>query len=332
MDLSVVFYGTGGSVPTARRATACVLIRAGGRRVLVDCGEGGQRQMIRSTGLVQVDDILITHFHADHYLGLPGLLKTYDLLDRQAPLRIAGPPGLRSLFDSLRRIFGKIRYEVELIELEGGEALTRPDDPFELRAFEVEHRMPANGYALVEFERPGRFDAERAKELGVTEVTDYGRLQRGEAVSGSSGEVQPGQVLGEARRGRKVVITGDTAPCEMTRVAAHEAELLVHDGCFADEESARAAETGHSTARQAAELARDAEASMLALVHISSRYHVKAVLGEAREAFPDAHAVRDFDLVEIPFPERGEPHLVEGGAKHEREGPEPEPSAAIEGG
>ena len=170
MDLSVVFYGTGGSVPTARRATACVLIRAGGRRVLVDCGEGAQRQMMRSTGLVQVDDILITHFHADHYLGLPGLLKTYDLLDRQAPLRIAGPPGLSGLFDALRRIFGKIRYEVELVELGGGEALTRPDDPFELRAFEVEHRMPANGYALVEYERPGRFDAERAKELGVTDV------------------------------------------------------------------------------------------------------------------------------------------------------------------
>ena len=142
--------------------------------------------------------------------------------------------------------------------------------------------------------------------------------------------MKPEQVMGESRRGRKVVITGDTAPCEMTRVAAHEAELLVHDGCFADEESARAAETGHSTARQAAELARDAEASMLALVHISSRYHVKAVLGEAREAFPEAHAVRDFDLVEIPFPERGEPRLVEGGAKAQREGPDPEPAAAVE--
>jgi ribonuclease Z len=330
MDLSVVFYGTGGSVPTARRATACVLIRAGGRRILVDAGEGAQRQMIRSTGLVQVDEILITHYHADHYLGLPGLLKTYDLLDRQAPLRIAGPPGLKGLFDALRRVFGKIRYDVELVELEGGDALARSEDPFELRAFEVSHRMPANGYALVEFERPGRFDADRAKELGVTEVADYGRLQRGETVTGSSGEVRPEQVMGEGRRGRKVVITGDTAPSEMTRVAAHQAELLVHDGCFADEESVRAAETGHSTARQAAELAREAEASMLALVHISSRYHVKAVLEEAREAFPEAHAVRDFDLVEIPFPERGEPRLVEGGAKQEREGVDPAPAAAVE--
>ena len=324
MDLSVVFYGTGGSVPSARRATACVLIRAGGSRVLVDCGEGAQRQMMRSTGLVQVDEILITHLHADHYLGLPGLLKTYDLQERQAPLRIAGPKGLHELFESLRRVFGKIRYEIDLIELQGGEALEH--EGFEMRSFEVEHRMPANGYAFVELERPGRFDADAARELGVSDVRDFGRLQRGEAVAGSSGEVRPEQVLGEARQGRKVVITGDTAPCEMTRIAAHGAQLLVHDGTFSDEEAARAAETGHSTARAAAELAAEAEVEMLALVHISSRYHVGAVLDEAREALANTHAVRDFDLVEIPFPERGEPRLIERGAKQQREGPEPEPA------
>jgi len=330
MDLSVVFYGTGGSVPTARRATACVLIRAGGERVLIDCGEGAQRQMIASTGLVQVDDILITHFHADHYLGLPGLLKTWDLQERQAPLRIAGPKGLRDLFEALRRIFGRIRYPVELVELGPGEALPGADG-FELRAFEVEHRMRANGYTFVEHERPGRFDADLARELGVGDVRDFGRLQRGEAVAVERGEVHPDQVMGEPRRGRKIVVTGDTAPCEMTRIAAHQAELLVHDGTFAVEEAARAAETGHSTARQAAELAAAAEARMLALVHISTRYHVGRVLDEARAAFAEAHAVRDFDLVEIPFPERGEPRLVAGGASQQREGPEPESAAAIEG-
>src|SRR5688572_2980081 len=136
MDLSVIFYGTGGSVPTARRATACVLIRAGGERILVDCGEGAQRQMMRSTGLVQVDEILITHLHADHYLGLPGLLKTYDLQDRQVPLRIAGPPGLMGLFDSLRRIFGRIRYEVEIVEMHGADPIGH--EGFEMTPFEVE--------------------------------------------------------------------------------------------------------------------------------------------------------------------------------------------------
>ena len=142
----------------------------------------------------------------------------------------------------------------------------------------------------------------------------------GETISVDGSDVRPDQVLGEPRHGRKVVITGDTAPCEMTRVAAHAAQLLIHDGTFAVEESARAAETGHSTARGAAELAVDAEVGMLAIVHISSRYNVSKVLDEAREAFPDTVAPRDFDLVEIPFPERGEPQLIQDGA---RQRPEP---------
>ncbi len=318
MDLSVVFLGTGGSVPSARRATACVLIRSGGSRILVDAGEGAQRQMINSTGLVQVDDIYLTHFHADHYLGLPGLLKTYDLLERQKPLRIIGPAGLVGLYEALRRIFGRLRYDVELVELEPGEGIAH--DGFEMRAFAVDHRMKALGYAYVEPERPGRFDVDAARSLGITDARDFGRLQRGETISVDGSDVRPDQVLGEPRHGRKVVITGDTAPCEMTRVAAHAAQLLIHDGTFAVEESARAAETGHSTARGAAELAVDAEVGMLAIVHVSSRYNVSKVLDEAREAFPDTVAPRDFDLVEIPFPERGEPQLIQDGA---RQRPEP---------
>jgi ribonuclease Z len=318
VDLSVVFLGTGGSVPSARRATACVLLRAGGSRVLVDCGEGAQRQMINSTGLVQVDDIYITHFHADHYLGLPGLLKTYDLLDRQAPLRIVGPAGLHELFGALRRIFGRLRYEVELVELEPGEGIEH--DGFEMRAFDLEHRMQALGYAYVEPERPGRFDVDAARGLGIADDRDFGRLQRGETIAVDGSEVRPEQVMGEPRAGRKVVVTGDTAPCEMTRIAAHAAQLLVHDGTFAVEESARAAETGHSTARDAAQLAADAEVAMLAIVHVSSRYNVSAVLAEARDVFPNTTAPRDFDLVEIPFPERGDPELIQDGA---RQRPEP---------
>jgi ribonuclease Z len=325
MDLSVVFLGTGGSVPSARRATACVLIRAGGSRILVDAGEGAQRQMINSTGLVQVDDIYITHFHADHYLGLPGLLKTYDLMERQAPLRIVGPAGLRDLFEALRRIFGRLRYDVELIELEAGEVIEH--DGFVMSAFAVEHRMKALGYAYVEPERPGRFDVEAARALGIKDDRDFGRLQRGETVGVDGSDVRPDQVLGDPRPGRKVVITGDTAPCEMTRIAAHAAQLLIHDGTFAVEESARAAETGHSTARDAAQLAADAGVHMLAIVHVSSRYNVSAVLGEARDVFPNTTAPRDFDLVEIPFPERGDPELITEGAKQRPE-PLAEPAPA----
>ena len=314
MELDVVFLGTGGSVPTARRATSCLLIRAGGDRILVDCGEGAQRQMQRSTGLVQVDDLYITHFHADHYLGVPGLLKTYELNGRETPLRIFGPPGLEELFTALRRIMGKVSYPLELVELSGSSPVRF--ETYEIRPFEVEHRVRAFGYALVEDERPGRFDPQEAERLGVEPGPDFARLQAGESVNG----VDPRQVMGEARRGRKVVITGDTEPCELSLIAAHEAELLVHEASFADDEAQRAHETKHSTARQAAKLASDADVRMLALVHISSRYHVGAVLEEAREEFPGAVAPRDYDVIEIPFPERGEPLLIERGAKERSQG------------
>ncbi len=317
MDMDLAFLGTGGSVPTARRSTACLLAKVGADRMLFDCGEGSQRQMQRSTGLVQVDDIFITHLHADHYLGIPGLLKTYDLHGRERPLRVIGPPGLFELFGALRRIFGRLAYEIELVELEPDEAVRRGG--YEVRPFGVAHRMRAYGYALVEDVRPGRFDPEAAERLGIAAGPDFKRLQEGVAVDGPAGTVSPEQVMGEPRRGRKLVVTGDTSPCEMTRLAAHEAELLVHDASFADEELQRATETGHSTARQAAELASEAAVEMLALVHISSRYHVGEVLAEAREVFGAAFAPRDFDLVEIPFPERGPPRLIENGAREPKE-------------
>ncbi len=316
MDMDLVFLGTGGSVPTARRSTACLLARLGGDRLMFDCGEGSQRQMQRSTGLVQVDEIFITHLHADHYLGIPGLLKTYDLGGRDRPLRVIGPPGTVELFKSLRRIFGRLAYEVELIELEPGEAIRHQG--YEVRAFAVEHRTVAHGYALVEDERPGRFDPVAAERLGIKPGPDFKRLQEGRPVDGGAGPVSPAKVMGDPRAGRKLVLTGDTAPCEMTRVAAHQAQLLVHDASFADEEAARARETGHSTARQAAKLASEARVEMLALVHVSSRYDVGAVLAEAREELGGAIAPRDFDLVEIPLPERGTPRLIESGARPRR--------------
>jgi len=312
MDLSIVFLGTGDSVPTARRATACVLVRRGGERLLFDCGEGAQRQMHRSTGLVQLDEIYLSHFHADHYLGIPGLLKTYDLQDRERPLRIYGPRGLNELFATMRRIVGKTRYPVELIELDEGESV--PHDGYELRSFPVRHRVKALGYALVEQDRPGRFDPEAAARLGVESGPEFGALQRGEEVQGANGPVGPADMLGEARHGRRIVLTGDTAPSDETAAAAEGAEVLIHDGSFGDDQRDRAAETGHSTVRQAATLAEEAGVKFLALVHASSRYNVSDLVREAREVFPAAVAPRDFDLVEVPFPERGEPRLIDRGA------------------
>ncbi len=330
MDLSAIFLGTGGSVPSARRSTASVLVARGGERLMFDCGEGTQRQLQRSLGLTQVDEIYLTHFHADHILGLPGLLKTYDLTDRQEPLAVYGPPGLRDLFATLGRLVGRLGFELSLVELASGDAV--PHDGYAVRAFKVEHGARAHGYALVEEDRPGRFDPEAAQKLGVPEGPAFAALQRGEQVDGSSGPVRPKDVMGESRPGRTVVITGDTAPCKATAEAAQGAELLIHDASFSEEDAQRAAETGHSTVGQAAAVAREAAVRLLALVHVSSRYHVDAVLKEAQEVFEPTIAPRDFDLVEIPFPERGEPKLVlRGAGDGERSGvisPAPPPGAA----
>ncbi len=317
MDLAVSFLGTGGAVPSARRNTASVLVARGGERLLFDCGEGTQRQMQRSLGLVQVDEIYLTHFHADHFLGLPGLLKTYDLTERAAPLTVYGPRGLKDLFKTLHRIVGRLDFRLELVEVEPGDSMAL--DGADLRAFPVEHTVRSLGYTLVEERRPGRFDPETAKRLGVQEGPAFAALQRGEAVTGALGPVRPDDVMGERRAGRKIAITGDTAPCRATVEAAQGAELLIHDASFAEEEAQRAADTGHSTVGQAAAVAREAGVKMLALVHISSRYHVGKVVEEAREVFESALAPRDFDLVEIPFPERGEPKLVSNGTRERRE-------------
>ena len=315
MDLDVLFVGTAGSAPSARRGLPATLVRRGGDRLLFDCGEGTQRQLVRSTGLVELEEIFITHFHADHVLGLPGMLKTFALRQRERPLTVYGPKGLRSLFATLAPIVGRVGFPLDLQELEPNDELER--DGYRLAAYATDHGVRALGYALVEDPRPGVFDPERAEELGVSPGPDFGRLQEGETVNG----VSPDQVMGEPRRGRRIVITGDTAPCEMTRLVAFEADLLVHEATFLHDEADRAAETRHSTARQAAELAASAGVNMLALTHISPRYGGREVRDEARAAFQNTVVPRDFDRIEVPFPERGEPTLVKASAEREVVGP-----------
>jgi ribonuclease Z len=303
MDLSLFFAGTAGSVPTARRGLPAVLLRRGGDRLLFDCGEGTQRQLLRSIGLPDMQAVYLTHHHADHWLGLPGMLKSFELRDRQAPLTVYGPPGTGALMAGMRIVYGRPRYPFKVVELEAGEAVAY--DGYEVTPFNVNHRGRAFGYVIVESPRPGRFDAQLAGELGVAFGPDFGRLQRGEEVNG----VRPEQVMGPERPGRKIVLSGDTGPCEMLRVAAHEADVLVHEATFTGEEHERALQTGHSTARQAAELARDADVRLLVLTHLSTRYAGGEIRDEARAIFERTEVPRDFDTVDVPFPEKGEPEL-----------------------
>jgi ribonuclease Z len=317
MDL--VFLGTSGSMPTAQRAPTALLLRRGGERLLFDCAEGTQRQLLKSNvGLIELREVFLTHYHADHYLGLPGMLKTFALRGRETPMTIYGPPGLADLFQALRRIFGKLTYTVELKELRPGDELLRED--YRLVAFAVAHGVSAVGYALVEDPRPGRFDVQAADALGVPAGPERGALQRGEAVTLADGRtIKPGDVLGRARPGRKVVIAGDGGPSESVIEAARGADVLVHEATFREDERDRARETQHSTALEAAGVARAAEVRLLALTHLSNRYFGGEVAREARTVFHETVVPRDFDTIDVRFQERGGPQLVKGGALHRRE-------------
>jgi ribonuclease Z len=322
VDLDVVFLGTAGSMPTAQRAPSSILVRRGGERLLFDCGEGTQRQLLRSAvGLVELREIFFTHYHADHFLGLPGMLKTFALRGRDLPITIYGPPGLRELFTSLRRIFGRLTYHYDLVELTPGDVIDRGD--YALGAFAVRHGVSGVGYALVETARPGRFDVSAADALGVPFGPERGALQRGEPVILPDGTtVTPADVLGPPRPGRKVVLAGDTAYAESVIEAARGADLIVHEATFCEDERERADETLHSTAADAAQVAAAADAAMLALTHLSPRYFGPDVADEARAIFPETVVPRDFDVIEVPFPERGGPRLIKGAVAPARRQPE----------
>jgi ribonuclease Z len=314
VDLDLVFLGTAGSMPTAQRAPAALLVRRGGDKLLFDCAEGTQRQLLRSAvGLLELEEVFITHFHADHVLGLPGMFKTFALRGRELPLRVYGPRGLVDLLGSLKRVVGKLTYELQVVEVEPGDVLER--DGYRLATFGVAHGVSALGWSLIEATRPGRFDVEAADALGIPNGPERGALQRGEAV----GNVKPEDVLGPPRPGRKLVITGDTAPSDEIVEAAWEADVLVTEATFADEERERALETNHQTATQAAEIAERAKVGLLALTHLSNRYFGPEIAEEARAFFPETVVPRDFDVVEVPHAERGTPHLVKGGASRRRE-------------
>jgi ribonuclease Z len=304
MELSIFFAGTGGSIPTARRGLPSILVRRGGDQMLFDCGEGTQRQLVSSVGLADLTEIFLTHFHADHWLGLPGMLKTFDLRGRDRPLAIHGPAGLRALLGLVLRMGGNVGFELDVVELEPGDELER--DGYRIAPVAVSHRGPALGYVLFEDQRPGVFDPDTAIALGLQEGPEFGRVQRGEMIRG----VSPDQVLGPARPGRKLVLSGDTRPCESLLIAAHRADVLVHEATFAEEERERAADSGHSTALQAATIARDGEVGLLALNHVSTRHPLGQLRDEARSVFAATVVPRDFDTIEIPFAERGEPNLV----------------------
>lgn len=305
MSLSVQFLGTSASRPTVERGVSSLVVVREGETLMFDCGEGTQRQMMRWGVGFTLEDIFFTHFHTDHFLGVLGLMKTLALQAREAPLRIWGPKGAQALFKRAEGLGNeKLTYPVTVTDLEDGAVLRRKD--YEVRCFAVEHRRGAAlGFALLEDIRRGRFDPDHARALGIPEGPLWGRLHKGETITLDDGrQIPPSELVGPERPGRRVVITGDTRPCKATIEASVGADLLVHEATFGDEEQARAAETMHSTAREAATVARMAGVKRLALTHFSARYSRDPgdLAREAREEFSgELVMARDGLTVELPY-------------------------------
>jgi ribonuclease Z len=259
---------------------------------------------MRSVGLARIDTILLTHLHGDHYLGLPGLLKTYSLLGREELLVLYGPSGLYELMRDAERLIGRPRFPFLVEEVSPGPVLE--NEEYRLRTAQTDHSLAGVAWCLEEKSRPGLFHPERAVELGITPGPDFGRLQRGETVIAADGhEVGPGEVMEESRQGRKIVVTGDTRPSPGVVELARGASVLVHDSTFGCSELERAVDTGHSTAQEAAEVAVAAGVGTLVLTHISSRHTWRELRDEARTVFPGALLPRDFDTLVVPYPEKG---------------------------
>jgi ribonuclease Z len=303
--LSVTFLGTGAACPTVDRNVAALAVQREGETILFDCGEGTQRQMMRYGVGFSFTEVFFTHFHADHMLGITGLLRTMGLQDRTAPVTLYGPRGAQRILGAAMSLgIERNKFPVEVVEIRAGDRLRR--DEYDIVVFETQHRADTVGYALAEHTRLGRFHPERARELGVPEGPLWGRLHKGETVTLDDGRtVCPSDLVGAPRRGRTLVYSGDTRPHLALLETARGADLLIHEATFGGDEAERAVETGHSTAAEAARVALEAGVRRLVLTHISPRYTRDApeLLAEARAVFPETMVARDGMTVEVPFVE-----------------------------
>jgi ribonuclease Z len=304
MSLLVIFLGTAGSVPTIKRSLPAILIQRKGEQIMFDCGEGVQRQMIKAkVGFHRKMKVFITHMHGDHVLGLPGLLQTMALLDRERKLDVYGPPGIKRFLEDIREtVQFVLTFPVEIHEIHEAGVVCEEQE-YAVQAVWANHVIPSLAYALVEKPRPGKFHPEKAKVLGVPEGPLWSKLQHGHKAKLQDGRVvKPEDVTGPLRTGRKIVYSGDTRPFKGFVKFAAGADLLIHDATLDDELAERAEEDGHSTPDQAAKHAKKAKVKQLILTHVSARYEDTSILLEqARKVFKNTQVAEDFMKIEIPL-------------------------------
>jgi ribonuclease Z len=301
--LSITFLGTSASIPTIDRNVAGLAVQREGETILFDCGEGSQRQMMRYGVGFTFREIFFTHYHADHMLGVTGLLRTLGLQDRSTPVMLYGPKGAQRVLGAAISLgIERNKFPVEILEIKPGDRLGRDD--YDVVVFETDHRADTVGFALVEHARLGRFNPARALELGIPEGPLWGALHRGKTITLPDGRtIAPSDLVGAPRRGRSLVYTGDTRPHLAVVEAARGADLLVHEATFGGDEQERAKETGHSTAAEAARIAAEAGVRRLVLTHISSRYNrdTAELLAEAKAVFPETIIARDGMTLDVPY-------------------------------
>lgn len=300
-QLNIIFLGTGGSWPSVKRNVASVAVKRAGEIILFDCGEGTQRQFQKSKlSYMQISKIFISHFHGDHFLGLPGLIQTMQLNDRNDPLHIYGPKGIKNLVEQLLSLgYFKPNYEIVAHQIDEDDILDFNE--YIIKILRVKHGIPALAYSLEEKMRPGKFDKPKALKLGIPEGPLFSKLQHGEKITlKDGGVITPDMVLGPQRKGRKIVISGDTRPLNEIIAFSKNADLLIHDATFDSSMEDISNEYGHTTASQAAEIAKKANVDKLFLTHISPRYMNGDILEkEAKKVFKESYVPDDFEEVEI---------------------------------
>jgi ribonuclease Z len=302
--LRITFLGTGGSTPTPNRTPSAIAVNRKGELMLLDCGEGAQQQMMRAKTGMKMTAIFITHFHADHVLGIPGLLQTIALQGREEPLEIYGPRYVDKFLHHLLALgYAGRSFEVKAIELKPGDVVRRGG--YEIRTIKTEHNVLSIGYVLEEDKRPGRFNRERAIELGIKPGPLFAKLQSGRSITVEEKEIKPEEVLGPSRPGRKIVYTGDTRPCESVIEASKNADLLIHDSTLSEETKEYAINYMHSTALEAAEVAKEAGVRKLILTHLSARYSdlegARKLKEEARQVFENTEVASDLMTLEVGY-------------------------------